>query len=181
MEMCRNQVELESRVIAQDASREADQTIQTLRELFAGLRMIDAPKTLILISEGFVMSDEAMIVDLGRMAGEARTSLYALKLDNQLFDITDARMPINPFADRQARGEGLELLKGSSCSPAQPAARCSRSPARGRRSSSGSNRSSRATTCSASNRIRRTRTGAPTRSGSTCRGAARWCDRVGSS
>jgi VWFA-related protein len=113
MEMCRNQVELESRVIAQDANREADQTIQTLRELFAGLRMIDAPKTLILISEGFVMSDEAMIVDLGRMAGEARTSLYALKLDNQLFDITDARMPINPFADRQARGEGLELLAGA--------------------------------------------------------------------
>jgi VWFA-related protein len=112
-EMCRNQVELEAHSIAQDANREADQTIQTLRDLFAGLRIIDAPKTLILISEGFVMSDEAMIIELGRMAGEARTSLYALKLDNQLFEITDARMPINPFADRQARAEGLELLAGA--------------------------------------------------------------------
>ena len=47
------------------------------------------------------------------MAAEARTSLYALKLDNQLFDIADARVPINPFADRQARAEGLEMLAGA--------------------------------------------------------------------
>jgi VWFA-related protein len=112
-EMCRSQVEIEAHSIAQDANRDAEQTIQTLRELFASLRAIDAPKTLILISEGFVMSDEAMIADLGRMAAEARTSLYALKLDNQLFEIADARAPINPFADRQARSEGLELLAGA--------------------------------------------------------------------
>jgi VWFA-related protein len=112
-EMCRGQVEIEAHSMAQDANRDADQTIQTLRDLFAGLRLIDAPKTLILISEGFVMSDEAMIMDLGRMAAEARTSLYALKLDNQLFEIADARAPINPFADRLARSEGLELLAGA--------------------------------------------------------------------
>jgi hypothetical protein len=112
-EMCRAQVEMEAHSLAQDANRDADQTIQTLRDLFIGLRPIDAPKTLILISEGFVMSDEAMIIELGRMAAEARTSLYALKLDNQLFEITDSRAPINPFADRQARQEGLELLAGA--------------------------------------------------------------------
>jgi len=112
-EMCRGQVEIEAHAMAQEANRDADQTIQTLRDLFSGLRLIDAPKTLILISEGFVMSDEAMIMDLGRMAAEARTSLYALKLDNQLFEIADARAPINPFADRMARAEGLELLAGA--------------------------------------------------------------------
>jgi VWFA-related protein len=114
LEMCRSQVEMEAHSLAQDANRDADQTIQTLRDLFVGLRGIDAPKTLILISEGFVLSDEAMIIELGRMAAEARTSLYALKLDNQLFDITDSRAPINPFGDRQARQEGLELLAGAS-------------------------------------------------------------------
>jgi VWFA-related protein len=112
-EMCRGQVEMEAHSLAFDTNREADQTIQTLRDLFTGLRMIDAPKTLILISEGFVLSDEAMIIDLGTMAAEARTSLYALKLDNQLFEIADARIPINPFADRQARSEGLETLAGA--------------------------------------------------------------------
>ncbi|HMF94804.1 MAG TPA: VWA domain-containing protein, partial [Vicinamibacterales bacterium] len=113
-EMCRSQVELEAHSLAQDANHDADQTTQTLRDLFIGLRLIDAPKTLILISEGFVLQqDEANIIDLGRMAAEARTSLYALKLDNELFDITDTRAPINPFADRQARAEGLEMLAGA--------------------------------------------------------------------
>ena len=113
VEMCRGQVEIEAHSLAFDANHDADQTIQTLRDLFAGLRMIDAPKTLILISEGFVLSDEGMILELGTLAADARTSLYALKLDNQMFDITDARVPINPFADRQARSEGLELLAGA--------------------------------------------------------------------
>jgi len=113
MEICRTQVELEAHALASDVNHEADQTTATLRELFAGLRLIDAPKTLILISEGFVMTDEALIIDLGRMAAEAHTSLYALKLDNQLFDIAESRAPINPFGDRQARSEGLELLAGA--------------------------------------------------------------------
>ena len=47
------------------------------------------------------------------MAAAARTSLYALKLDTPLFDITSARAPINPFGDRQAQTEGLEMLAGA--------------------------------------------------------------------
>jgi VWFA-related protein len=113
LEACRVQVEMDARSLAQDANHEADQTIQTLRDLFAGLRQIDAPKTLILISEGFVMEDPGTIIDLGTMAAEARTSIYALKLDTALFEIADARAPINPFADRQARSEGLETLAGA--------------------------------------------------------------------
>jgi len=112
-EMCRNQVEIEARSFAFDVGHDAESTLQTLRDLFVGLRLIDAPKTLILISEGFVLNDEALIIELGRLAAEARTSLYALKLEQELFEITDSRMPINPFADRQARSEGLELLAGA--------------------------------------------------------------------
>jgi VWFA-related protein len=114
IELCRSEVIVEALTLARDTSREADQTIQGLRDLLLGLRMIDAPKTLILISEGFVLSDEALIIDLGRLAAEARTSLYALRLDNQMFDMSERRLPINPVGDRQARGEGLELLAGAS-------------------------------------------------------------------
>jgi VWFA-related protein len=114
LELCRSEVLAEALTLARDTNREADRTIQGLRDLLTGLRMIDAPKTLILISEGFVLSDEAMIIDLGRLAAEARTSVYALRLDNQMFDIADRRAPINPIGDRRARGEGLELLAGAS-------------------------------------------------------------------
>src|SRR5262249_7372222 len=47
LEMCRGQVELEAHSLAQDATHDADETTQTLRDLFIGLRLIDAPKTLI--------------------------------------------------------------------------------------------------------------------------------------
>jgi VWFA-related protein len=113
VEVCRSQIESDARALAQDANRDADSTFQSLRELFIGLSRIDAPKTMVLISEGFVLSDETVAMDLGAMAAEARTSLYALKLDSQLFDIADSRTPINPFADRQARSEGLEVLAGA--------------------------------------------------------------------
>ena len=113
-EACNLEVELQVRTIAVDIKHEADQTIQALRDLFIGLRAIDAPKTLIFISEGFALSDLGLVLDLGSLAAAARTSLYALKLDQALFDVANARMPLNPFADRQAQTEGLEMLAGAS-------------------------------------------------------------------
>lgn len=114
IEICRTEVEIEANALAQDVNQEADQTIRGLTDLFGGLRTFDAPKTMILISEGFVLSQPGQIIELGRMAAEARTSVYALRLDNQMFDMSDGRIPINPFGDRQARAEGLETLAGAS-------------------------------------------------------------------
>ena len=87
---------------------------QTLRDLFVGLRLIDAPKTLILISEGFVLNDEALIIELGRLAAEARTSLYALKLEQRAVRdhrLGGCRSTRSPIARRES--EGLELLAGA--------------------------------------------------------------------
>jgi VWFA-related protein len=113
IEMCRTEVELEATMLAMDTTQESDQTISSLRDLLIGLRAIDAPKTLILISEGFILSEPGLIIELGTMAAEARTSLYALRLDNQMFDMSDSRAPVNPFVDRQTRAEGLEMLAGA--------------------------------------------------------------------
>ena len=113
VEACKSDVETEARSLAGNVRHEGNETIQALAALFAGLRTIDAPKTLILITEGFVSIDSSRIVELGAMAAAARTSLYALRLDNQLFDITNARSPVNPFADRVFQGEALELLASS--------------------------------------------------------------------
>src|SRR5207247_4056148 len=55
LEQCRMQVEMQAQQLARDANNDADQTLQSLRDLFRGLSRIDAPKTLILISEGFVL------------------------------------------------------------------------------------------------------------------------------
>jgi VWFA-related protein len=110
--MCRDKVEIEVRLLASSASREGDQTITSLRELLNGLRAIEGPKTLILISEGFVLTDNSLVIELGSLAAAARTSLYALRLDNQLFDVTEANLKRDPIGDRRSESLGLETLAG---------------------------------------------------------------------
>jgi len=111
--LCPDAVLTQARSLAMDASHEGDQTIVGLRELLIGLRSIDGPKTLILISEGFLLTDPALVIELGGLAAAARTSVYALKLDGPVFDATDARMPMDPIGDRQAMAQGLETLAGA--------------------------------------------------------------------
>ena len=86
-------------------------TVASLRTLLRGLATIDAPKTVIFVSEGFPVEDQrSAVLELGTLAGAARTSLYTLHLDNRLFDIADPRLPVAPMADRQMLVEGLETL-----------------------------------------------------------------------
>ena len=107
---CPERVMSQARLLAVDANHEGDQTIAGLRDLFRGLRRIEGPKTLVLISEGFVMTDPGLVDELGGLAAAARTSLYALRLDGQIFDASDARRPVDAFGDRQTFSQGLETL-----------------------------------------------------------------------
>src|SRR5262249_31955439 len=108
--LCPDAVTNQARTLAMDATRESDMTINGLRALFRGLRSIEGPKTLVLISEGFVMNDIQLVAELGGLAGAARRSLYALRLDSPLFDATNARMPLDAVGDRTLMSQGLETL-----------------------------------------------------------------------
>ena len=112
--LCRVRVEGTALTIAQSGAADADVTIGQLRALLTALKTIDLPKTMVILTEGFLAADQqASMIDLGNLALEARTSIYALKLDDQLFDITQSGLPPAPFADRQARAEGIELVTGA--------------------------------------------------------------------
>jgi VWFA-related protein len=113
LELCRQNVELQAKQQAQDSKQEGDQTLNGLRALFTGLRSIEGPKTLILISEGFVLSDPGLTIELGSLAAAARTSIYALRLDTPLFDASAAHAPVDAFGDRQTQSAGLETLAGA--------------------------------------------------------------------
>jgi VWFA-related protein len=112
---CRNFVQSEALEIARDAQHDSLQTTRALRDLLIGLARIDAPKTLILMSEGFVMDgSSAEVIELGALAARARTSLYTLLLEEELYSATEARITVAPLADRLQRTEGLETLAGAS-------------------------------------------------------------------
>jgi VWFA-related protein len=108
--LCPDAVAMQARTMAFDANREGDATINGLRDLLRGLRSIEGPKTMVLISEGFVMTDVALVTQLGAMAAAARTSVYALRLDSPLFDASTSRMAPDVIGDRALLAQGLETL-----------------------------------------------------------------------
>jgi VWFA-related protein len=110
VEVCRAEVEAEAVELSRTANREGDQTLRGLRDLLTGLKALEAPKTLILISEGFVLDDVSFTTEVGMLAAKARTSVYALRLDQQMFDAADGGKPNNSIADRESRAQGLETL-----------------------------------------------------------------------
>ena len=111
--VCVSEIQSQAQEMVELQTREGDQTINGLRGLLTGLMAIDAPKTLILISEGFVLDNPGLVSDLGNLAMTARTSLYALRLDHDVFDASEARIAVDPIGDRQATISGLETLTGS--------------------------------------------------------------------
>ncbi len=102
----------------QNAEQQRDATLRTLSDVLTSLRAIDAPKTLVLISEGFALFDEdndtsSRLTSLGLLAAAARSSIYALHLDDRIFDAALAGRPSSPGADVMARANGLETLTGA--------------------------------------------------------------------
>jgi len=111
--LCSDTVLQQARTMALDANRTGDSTVAGLRELFRGLRSIEGPKTLVLISEGFIMPEQREVVDLGALAAAARTSVYVMRLEGAMFDATDPRLPADAVGDRMLQSQGLETLAGA--------------------------------------------------------------------
>jgi VWFA-related protein len=113
IEMCNTSVEAEAASMAMDGATEGGQTLTIIRNVLSALATIDAPKTMVLVSEGFVLDDQTpSFTDIEAMAAAARTSIYVLKLDNLAFDVSQ-RNP-TPFSarlnDRMEQSQGVEQL-----------------------------------------------------------------------
>jgi Tfp pilus assembly protein PilF len=111
LEMCISQVESSAMTTAQDGRTEARQTLNSIRNLLLALRSLRDPKTVVFVTEGFILADETQtLIELGALAEASRTTLYALKLDEQIFDVSNSRGVTTPMADRHLRTESLEVL-----------------------------------------------------------------------
>ena len=116
-QMCMLEVQHEIDDLATTTSTDGQDTISALRAILTALRGIDAPKTLVLLSEGFLMTDQIQeVTELGTLSAAARTSIYALRLDDQSFvpDAAERFAPIATMNDRSARGQGIETLVAAS-------------------------------------------------------------------
>ncbi len=117
-EACAMELQAEVQEKAMTGAAAGEGTIRVLRSLLNALKTIDGPKTMIFVSEGFLIDDQrSAVIELGAIAAAARTSIYALKLDDQLFQSMASEQRSAPMAtmdDRYVRAEGLELLSSAS-------------------------------------------------------------------
>jgi len=105
--VCSTGVKDDAGQIAREALEQANTTITGLVDLFTSLKAIDAPKTLILISAGFVVDDTQTFANqLGLLAAAARTNLYVLHINETSFDSNSGRPPKPSRASRSASRGG---------------------------------------------------------------------------
>ena len=117
IQLCRQEIQAEALQVAGEARLDSDLTLRSLRDVLTNLRAVDAPKTLLLVSQGFLADnqrdDASRVTEIGGLAAAARTSIYAFRLESNPTDVTRARGTLNPALiaeDRRERRNGLEAL-----------------------------------------------------------------------
>jgi VWFA-related protein len=111
---CPEQLEQQSRAVAQQAHAQARTSLAALEALIARLKDLPGPKTIVLVSEGMIVDPRR--IDLSRLAAgaqAARVTIYSLLLEIPLFDATQERVSPSADRDRQVREDGVDRVAGA--------------------------------------------------------------------
>ena len=98
--------------ISDEASDSSSRTFGALRGLLRSLGKISGPKTLVIVTEGFMVAQHGAeaAVELGDLAAAAQTTIYILKVDDYTADARVSRRGTAPLEDKRIRRDGPELL-----------------------------------------------------------------------
>ena len=110
---CLQEIDLESEEVVREVREDADHSLRGLRQLLQQLTLVEGPKLLILLSEGF-LADDVDLRSIVTLAGEARTAINVLVVDLRQTDVTLPNRPPSESADRRLNVQTLEGLAGMS-------------------------------------------------------------------
>jgi VWFA-related protein len=111
---CPEQLEQQSRGLAQQAHAQARTSLAALEALIARLKDLPGPKTIVLLSEGMIVDPRRVdLSGLAAAAQAARVTIYSLLLDIALFDATQERVSPAADRDRQVREDGVDRVAGA--------------------------------------------------------------------
>ena len=111
---CPEQVEQESRAMAQYAHMQAGVSVGALQALIARLKDLPGPKTVVLVSEGMVVDPRR--VDLSQLAAQAQTArvtIYGLQLEIPTFEAAQERLSPTAARDLNIRQDGVARVAGA--------------------------------------------------------------------
>lgn len=111
---CRRIIEAEARISLTQTRARTTRSLVALRGVFDQLAGTQASKTVVLVTEGIILGRNVSdITWVGPQASRAQASLYALRLDGELFDASSPRISPSRRADRDLLAEGLDQLVGA--------------------------------------------------------------------
>ena len=120
---CRRRIEADARMVFGTTRTRTTQSLVALRGVFDQLAVTDAPKTMVLITEGLVLGrDMSDITWVGPLATRAHVTMYALRLSGDLFGAESARISPSRRADLDLMTQGLDQLVGATNGTVLPVA-----------------------------------------------------------
>lgn len=120
---CRNKVGVEVREVYARSFAASRMSLMSLRGVIDRLALTPEPKTLVLISEGLVVDQEANdLTWVGPRTSAARVSLYGIRLSSPGYNATMARTSPTRERDQSLLAQGMDLLVGLGRGAVFPAA-----------------------------------------------------------
>ncbi len=120
---CRNKVGVEVREVYARSLAASRMSLMSLRGVIDRLALTPEPKTLVLISEGLVVDQEANdLTWVGPRTSAARVSLYGIRLSSPGYNATMARTSPTRERDQSLLAQGMDMLVGLGRGAVFPAA-----------------------------------------------------------
>jgi VWFA-related protein len=107
---CESEVLLDAATTAAMSRAQTQQAEGSLRSLIERLKDVDAPKTMLLISEGLLETDSSALENLAGAAGRARVELLVLLLEGGGSDASVGRLVRASGASALLQADGLDRL-----------------------------------------------------------------------
>ncbi|HET9706221.1 MAG TPA: VWA domain-containing protein [Vicinamibacterales bacterium] len=111
---CPEQVEQESRAMAQFAHMQARLSLTAIESLITRLKDLPGPKTIVLISEGMIVDPRRVDLSaLAALAQAARVTIYGLQVEVPEVDASTARVSPTLLRDMNVRRDGVAQVAGA--------------------------------------------------------------------
>ena len=111
LQTCVTDVSMEGRRLVIEERNRTGQFASGLRGVLDGLAAVDAPKLVIVFSEGFVDPEAAsQLAACGPAATAARATIFAMRLDRSMFDASVGRRPLFSMTTQDERGWAIASL-----------------------------------------------------------------------
>lgn len=113
LEHCRTRVQFDAISVASLVRERSQNSLAALRAVADRLAAIDAPKTVVFVTEGLIVEGAADLAWLAPAAARSQLTFQVLHLDSPAADASFSREPPTPGRDRALGQEGLDLLAGT--------------------------------------------------------------------